>query len=68
MERKMEYITECITNITELERIIEECFLRCQRLQKESPQNENLRELNSLLRRAKDFEFCIERRKTIHSE
>ena len=64
----MEYITERITNIAEFEKIIEECSMIGQLLQKESPHNENLQRLNVLLDRANHFEFCIERLKAIHSE
>lgn len=63
----MDYITERITNIAELEKIIEKCFVIAQEIQKESPSKNSLM-LVDLLRLASEFEFCIERRKTDYCE
>lgn len=64
----MQYITERIINISELEKIIQNCYLFCQLEEKSSPKSENIKKMKSLLREALDFEFCIERRKTIQND
>lgn len=62
----MDYISERITNIAELEKLIEECYIQAQLLQKESPHKENFQQLIDNLQKARNFEFKIERRKTHH--
>lgn len=64
----MQYITERITNIEELKKIIEHsCFL-AQQLLNTSPENDRFKELVYLLNKAKEFEFCLERRKTDYKD
>ena len=60
----MDYISERIANIADLEDLIETCFIQAQILQKESSRKENFQLLIDNLQKAKDFEFKIERRKT----
>lgn len=60
----MQYITERITNIGELEKIIEHSYFLAQQLLNTSPENDRFKELVCLLNKAKEFEFCLERRKT----
>lgn len=63
----MDYISECITKITEFKRIIEDCYMTAQLLQKESPHNENLQKLVEHLEQARNFGFNMERRKGLIS-
>ena len=62
------YVTERVTNIAELEKIIMDCYMLAQRLQKESPHDKNFQTLVEGLKEANEFEFCVERRKTIYCE
>lgn len=68
----MDYITERVINISEIE-----CFIRNaydgiaalrRELKKENPSMDQIDELSKQIHldllRAKDFEFCVERRKT----
>ena len=68
----MLYITERVTNIAELERLVNSAYcgisaLRAE-LEKENPSmckiDELSRQIHADLLQAKDFEFCVERRKT----
>ena len=61
---RLEYISERIVNIAELEDIIETCFIQAQLLQKESSRKESFQPLIDNLQKAKNFEFGIEIRKT----
>ena len=63
----MDYITERITNLAELEKIIDKCYLIAQEIHKESSCINSLM-LVDLLKTASEFEFCIERRKTSYCE
>lgn len=63
-----DYVTERITNIAELEDIINKCYAIAQIMQKESPGDENSLALVNLLEAASKFEFHIERRKTSYCE
>ena len=69
----MEYVTERVVNIAELEGMILSAYhnisqLRTE-LQKENPSMVQIDELSKKIHlellQAKDFEFCVERRKTI---
>ena len=69
----MEYVTERVVNIAELEGMILSAHhnisqLRTE-LQKENPSMVQIDELSKKIHlellQAKDFEFCVERRKTI---
>lgn len=64
----MDYVSERITNISELEALINESYIIAQLMQKESPHNENFRKLIENLQKASNFEFHIERRKTSYCE
>ena len=61
------HYTERITNLSELEAILNECYIEAQLLKKESPHlSENFQMLINKLEKAINFEFCIEVRKTEH--
>ncbi len=69
----MDYISERVINITELEGFIRSAYydvaaLRAE-MEKESPSMGKIDELSKQIHlellQAKDFEFCVERRKTI---
>lgn len=64
----MEYVSERVVNISELEKIIERCFVFCLLAEKENPKSENIKEMKSLLEQAQNYEFCVERRKTIRNQ
>lgn len=61
--KKIEYICERITNIAELETIINKSYAIAQLIGKEFPESENSKKLTELLKSAYTFEFYIERRK-----
>jgi len=63
-----EVITERITNIAELENIINKCYAIAQIIQKENPDSKDSLMLVDLLKNASEFEFHIERRKTSYCE
>lgn len=63
----MWYITERITNIAELEKILQECRIMSQILQKKC-NDECAQSLTKKLNEAIKFEFKIERRKTTYCE
>ncbi len=60
------YISERVVNIGELKGQIRECYYLAQKIQKQSPHNEDICELVKKLEEAVNFEFCIERYKTIN--
>lgn len=60
----MDYISERITNIAELEQLINRCYAIAQLIEKEFPESENSKILTKMLKAASEFEFHIERRKT----
>lgn len=64
----MKYITERITNISELEKIIEHSYFLAQKLLNKSPENDRFKELVYLLKKAQEFEFCVERRKSTYKD
>lgn len=59
----MDYITERITNISELEKIIDTSYTIAQIIEKEHPEIKNAQLLTDFLKKAKEFEFHIEIRK-----
>lgn len=69
----MEYVTERVVNIAELEDLISSAYFNIFKLrtelQKENPSMVQIDELSKKIHlellQAKDFEFCVERRKTI---
>ena len=61
--KNLEYLSERIVNISELEDILERCYILAHLITKESPDNEHSQMLKKLIRAAKDFEFRIEKRK-----
>lgn len=70
--RKRYYVSERITNISHLEKILEKerlciAVLKAE-LKKEAPSNEILnsavKQLDDINKKAISFEFCLERRKT----
>ena len=66
----MEYVTERVVNIAELEGMILSAYHNISQLraemEKENPSIDELsKKIHLELLQAKDFEFCIERRKTI---
>ena len=71
-EELLAYVSERIMNISELEKLIRSAYGTVaaidREIKKESPSihriNELSEEARSLLQQAKDFEFCIERRRT----
>lgn len=71
--RPMEYVTERVVNIAELEGMILSAYHNISQLraemEKENPSMVQIDELSKKIHlellQAKDFEFCIERRKTI---
>lgn len=65
---EIKYVSERITNIAELEKIIGKCYVIAQEIKKESPGNTNSLMLVDLLEKASNFKFHIERRKTTYSE
>ena len=65
---EIKYVSERITNIAELEKIIGKCCVIAQEIKKESPDNANSLMLVELLEKASGFEFHIERRKTTYSK
>lgn len=68
----MEYITERVVNIREIEGLICAAYYSAAalvaELEKESPSTDRVdwlaKQIREDLRKAKDFEFCVERRKT----
>lgn len=66
--KKIEYICERITNIAELETIINKSYAIAQLIEKEFPESENSKKLTELLKSAYTFEFYIERRKVNYCE
>lgn len=58
----MKYTSERITNISDLERIINICSSLAKILEKEMPDNKKVKVLSETLQTASEFEFCIERR------
>ena len=67
-EKKTEYITERVVNIKELQKLIENCFMLAQLLQKESPHKESFEPLLDELKKARVFEFEIDIRKANYCE
>ena len=65
---KTEYITERVVNIKELQKLIENCFMLAQLLQKESPHKESYEPLLDELKKAREFEFEIDIRKANYCE
>lgn len=74
--RGTNYITERVINISEIESLIKSAYdgiaaLR-RELEKENPSMDRIDELSKEIHlnllKAKDFEFCVERRKTVISE
>ena len=69
----MIYVSERVVNINELEKMIDTALINSQLLNKEIKSNsssyEKIEELSDLvigeLKRIANFEFCVERRKTI---
>ena len=69
----MIYVSERVVNISELEKMIDTALINSQLLNKEIKSNsssyEKIEELSDLvigeLKRIANFEFCVERRKTI---
>lgn len=69
----MEYVTERVVNIAELEGMILSAYHNISQLraemEKENPSLVRIDELSKKIHlellQAKDFEFCVERRKTI---
>lgn len=59
------YTSERIINISDLETIMSQSYMLAQQIQKANQQNEISRRLVDLLERANNFEFVIERRKTV---
>ncbi len=66
--KKVEYITERVVNIKELQKLIENCFILAQFLQKESPHKESFEPLLEELKKARAFEFEIDIRKANYCE
>ena len=68
----MDYVSERITNISDLEELIAQCRVLASRIEKEASGNEELKEaagaLSECLKQMSDFEFCIERRRTTFNE
>jgi len=72
----MDYVSERITNIAELEQILEHLSIAAQALNleiaKDSPSmyriNELSKTINDLVKKANAFEFIIDRRKTSYCE
>lgn len=72
MEDKNKYVSERIVNIAELETYIEKAYISVELLADEIKQmginNQQVirlfEEVENVLKKAKDFEFCIERRIT----
>ncbi len=64
----MKYISERITNIADLERIINKCSSLAKILEKEMPDNKKVKVLSETLQTASEFEFCIEQRTVNHCE
>ena len=61
----MDYISERITNISDLEAIIEKCSIMAQVLQNESENKKSFQPLIEALKDAKNFEFKIEQRRIV---
>lgn len=64
----MKYISERITNIGDLEQIIEKCSTISKILETELPNNKKIKTISTLLQAASDFEFHIESRKINYCE
>lgn len=72
----MEYVTERVVNIAELEDLISSAYFNISKLrtelQKENPSMVQIDELSKQIHlgllQAKDFEFCVERRKTVATD
>jgi hypothetical protein len=64
----VEYISERITNIADLEELVDECCTMVRVLQTESPHNENFQSLIDTLNQIQNFEFKIEHRKITYCE
>ena len=62
------YITQSIVNISDLQEIIQGCCITAQILLREYPENERLNLLYDDLKKALDFEFCIEVRKATYRD
>ena len=70
--KKMSYVSERITNISDLENTIENAYIHIQRLRDELEKTEPsltvieelAKKLHTNILKAHDFEFCIERRTT----
>ena len=67
-KNKVPYITERVVNIKELQKLIENCFMLAQLLQKESPHKESFEPLLDELKKARAFEFEIDIRKANYCE
>ena len=69
----MEYITERVINISEIEKLIRSAYYETSALRKETKKespsfsviNELSERIYSDLSKAAAFEFCVERRKTV---
>ncbi len=69
----MEYVSERVINIAELETTIETAYIEIlnirNELEKDTPSIEFIEEMSKKLHmnllKAKDFEFCVERRKAV---
>ena len=69
----MLYISERVTNISELESLVRSAYYSAaalrEELEKESPSTDRVdglsKQIHLDLLKAKDFEFCVERRKTV---
>ncbi len=76
MQPHVTYVSERITNIGELECLLHASYSEIEslrhELEKENPATDRIDELSKQLHlhllQAKDFEFCVERRKTIASD
>ena len=64
----MIYVSERITNIAQLESLLREEQMLIDQIKKEAPVSEHfqtlLNQLEQVNKKAVNFEFCIERRKT----
>ena len=57
-----EYVSERIVNISELEKLINDCYVLAQLIQQEKPNDARLLLLVGKLKKASEFEFKIEQR------
>lgn len=75
-EQTTMYITERVVNIAELEKLLRSAYLNISELraeqEKENPSMIRIDELSKRIHldllQAKDFEFCVERRKTVYPD